>query len=324
MMMATRSPLPHARRRQRAAAIAGDGAREGLEGDALVLVDQEDLLAGSAAGEKDVAQGRRGVLPDARSARRGCHAPPSRSASRVRSAGRAPGRRHDRPVPGKRACGGGGRVHRSALLETSHGFGGYGASRGSGRGATPSGIGRADRAGQRFIVCRKASIACSCSARVMRQRLEGGRHLAAALAGACAGASRSRRLVRRSAWRRVGGDARGQLARRRHQLLGRHHLATPGRRRAPRPASIVSPVKDSLRRLRHADHARQQPGAAVARDDADLDEALGEARRSRWRCGCRTCRRGRSPAPIAGPLTAAMVGTSSSYSASGIRWMPWR
>ncbi|MNC86783.1 hypothetical protein D3C83_24610 [compost metagenome] len=30
------------------------------------------------------------------------------------------------------------------------------------------------------------------------------------------------------------------------------------------------------------------------------------------------------PAPIAGPLTAAMTATSAAFIARGMRWMPWR
>jgi hypothetical protein len=71
----------------------------------------------------------------------------------------------------------------------------------------------------------------------------------------------------------------------------------------------ASPVKLSSAALRHAHHARQQPGAAVARDQPTRTKlsaklALSDAMRmSHMQVRSQ-------PAPMAAPLTAAMVGTS--------------
>ncbi len=75
--------------------------------------------------------------------------------------------------------------------------------------------------------------------------------------------------------RRVGSNLFGNGAGRGHQLIARHHA----RHQVPlRGLARVDGLagQGQLGRARQADDARQQPRAAVAGNDAQLDEALGE------------------------------------------------
>ena len=112
--------------------------------------------------------------------------------------------------------------------------------------------------------------------RLVRHRLERGRHLEQAFEARVL-AFAQQALREPQPCTRIGGDARGERERFRHQALGgddaRHQAARQRFRRAQGVAG-----ERHFGRLRHADDARQQPGAAVARDQPDLDEALRERR----------------------------------------------
>ncbi|MEI9986394.1 MAG: hypothetical protein WDN69_26405 [Aliidongia sp.] len=64
MMSATPVALLHAIRSQRGGDRQG-GTGEGFVADPLLLMDQKNLLAMGAAGQEQLAHGRRRILPDA-------------------------------------------------------------------------------------------------------------------------------------------------------------------------------------------------------------------------------------------------------------------
>ncbi|MNT37119.1 hypothetical protein D3C72_1732390 [compost metagenome] len=88
-------------------------------------------------------------------------------------------------------------------------------------------------------------------------------------------------------------------------------------------ALMVSPVKDirlalGTPMIRGSNQAPPSPGTIPRRTKLSANTAEVDAKRiSHMQARSR-------PAPIAGPLTAAITGMSRSYSASGMRWMPSR
>ncbi|MCY1305643.1 hypothetical protein D9M70_554620 [compost metagenome] len=110
--------------------------------------------------------------------------------------------------------------------------------------------------------------------RVVRQRLEAGGHLQDGVeAGVLAFLQQPLRHAQRMA--RVASDAPRQFHRRGHQRLGRHHARDQSPFERLRGIDGIA-GEAQLRRARHAHGTRQQPRAAVARDQAELDEGGGE------------------------------------------------
>ena len=83
------------------------------------------------------------------------------------------------------------------------------------------------------------------------------------------------RLSERMGWH--GGDLRRESARLVHELIGLHHPADEAPVQRGRSIDHVAGI-EQLRRPRLADDARQDPGAAIARNDTELQEGDAEFR----------------------------------------------
>ena len=91
----------------------------------------------------------------------------------------------------------------------------------------------------------------------------------------CCCPSRSRRLASRNAFAGFDGDASRDGVRFVQQLIAGHDARDQSERLGGARVDRVA-GQDHFRRARQADGPRQDPGAAVARHDADLDEAGSE------------------------------------------------
>ena len=75
---------------------------------------------------------------------------------------------------------------------------------------------------------------------------------------------------------RIGGDAPGQLVGFDQQRVVRYHAGDQADGQCFGGIDAVT-GKSHFGSARHAHRARQQPGAAIARDQSELDETFGEA-----------------------------------------------